>query len=99
MSNKGKIEDGFANIFCGTLMLGGPSLIAIGIIIGLVFAGVSSQLIEKAMVVLAVPWFAFCYFLCKWPHYMNAKISHHRSKQELLEQPLYRRRPTTRKRV
>jgi hypothetical protein len=55
-------------IVCGTLFLGGPSLLAIVLIVFLLYSGVSSQLIEKGMVWLSVPWFAFCYALCKMAH-------------------------------
>jgi len=52
-------------IACGTLFLGGPSLLAIGLICVLLQSGLSAQLIEKWMVWLSVPWFALCYALCK----------------------------------
>jgi hypothetical protein len=60
--------DGSAAVFCGTITLGIPSVIAIGLIVILVLVGVSPQTIEKGMVWLSVPWFAFCYALCKLAH-------------------------------
>lgn len=62
-------ERGLADVIaCGTLFLGGPSLLAIVLIVVLVESGVSPQLIEKGMVWLAVPWFALCYALCRTAH-------------------------------
>ncbi len=55
-------------IACGTLFLGGPSLLAIVLIVVLLESGVSPEVIEKGMVWLSVPWFALCYALCKMAH-------------------------------
>jgi hypothetical protein len=55
-------------IACGTLFLGGPSFLAIILILSLLKWGVSPLLIEKGMVWLSVPWFAICYALCRTAH-------------------------------
>jgi len=57
-----------AYIACGALFLGAPSFFAIVLLLSLLDWGVSPQLIEKGMVWLSVPWFAFCYWLCKAAH-------------------------------
>lgn len=59
-------QKGLGNVIaCGTLFLGGPSILAIVLIVALLEGGVSPLLIEKGMVWLSVPWFALCYALCK----------------------------------
>jgi len=55
-------------VACGFLFLGAPSLLAIVLILVLLAFGTPSPLIEKGMVWLSVPWFAFCYALCKAAH-------------------------------
>lgn len=55
-------------VLCGMLWLGAPSFAAISLILFLLGRGVSPQLIEKGMVWLSVPWFAFCYAMCKISH-------------------------------
>jgi hypothetical protein len=55
-------------IACGFLFLGAPSLLAIVLILTLLAIGIPSPVIEKGMVWLSVPWFAFCYALCKAAH-------------------------------
>ena len=55
-------------IACGFLFLGVPSLLAIVLMLILLALGVPSPTIEKGMVWLSVPWFAFCYTLCKAAH-------------------------------
>lgn len=63
-----------AYIACGALFLGAPSLFAIALILFLLDRGVSPQLIEKGMVWASVPWFAFCYWLCKAAHGIKIHI-------------------------
>jgi hypothetical protein len=55
-------------IACGILFLGVPTLLAIGLILVLLRVGIQSEVIEKGMVWLSVPWFALCYALCKTAH-------------------------------
>lgn len=63
-----------AHVQCGALTLGIPSLCVLGLIAVLVLVGVSPRTIEKGMVWLSVPWFAFCYALCKVAHETEVKI-------------------------
>ena len=53
---------------CGTIFLGWFSLAPISLVLLLLDEGVSPYLIEKGMVWLSVPWFAFCYALCRIAH-------------------------------
>ena len=53
---------------CGFFTLGLASALAIGIGAGALYLGISVDLIEKAMVVAAAPWFAYLYFLCRKMH-------------------------------
>lgn len=73
------------DIECGIFVVLLAALIGIGAILFLSLIGVPSQMLEKGMVWLPVPWFAFWYLKCREWHRTKLIDVRERRKTDLIK--------------